>query len=252
MKLFLRIIIFIFIFVSINTKISFAQAPNFMVSAPGLDCGFADDNTKDKCCVGNQNVSFKPPSVNILFDTVSGILSGLTNSLVKPLIQPIYNIQQQVLKPCYNGTPSYNGVPSTFDPNKPDCKCINTVTPTPGALSSLISFCKQIQSNSEQTLCSQCVTNGGVWTSIGCVYSDLRRFITDVLLGFGISFAGLIAILCIIYSAFQIQTSQGDPEKIKKAQQLLTSCITGLILIIFSIFILRLIGVNILKIPFFT
>jgi hypothetical protein len=60
MKLFLKIIVFIFIFVTINTKIVFAQAPKFMISAPGLDCGFADDNTKDKCCVVNQNVSFKP------------------------------------------------------------------------------------------------------------------------------------------------------------------------------------------------
>ena len=38
---------------------------------------------------------------------------------------------------------------------------------------------------------------------------------------------------------------------LKKAQELITSCIMGLMLIIFSIFILRLIGVDILKIPGF-
>ena len=41
-------------------------------------------------------------------------------------------------------------------------------------------------------------------------------------------------------------------EKIKKAQDLLTSCIMGLMLIIFAVFILRLVGVNILRIPGFS
>jgi len=68
----------------------------------------------------------------------------------------------------------------------------------------------------------------------------------------GIGLAGLIALLCIIYAAFMIQISSGNPERIKKAQELLTSCIMGLMLIIFSVFILRLIGVDILKIPGFT
>jgi hypothetical protein len=91
----------------------------------------------------------------------------------------------------------------------------------------------------------------GIWTSIGCISSDLKGFISQTLLSWGIGLAGIIALLCIIYSAFQMQTSQGNPEKIKKAQELLTSCIMGLMLIIFSIFILKLIGVNILKIPGF-
>ena len=57
--------------------------------------------------------------------------------------------------------------------------------------------------------------------------------------------------MCIIYSAYLIQFSRGNPERIKKAREYLTSCIMGLLLIIFSIFILRLIGVDILRIPGF-
>jgi len=49
-----------------------------------------------------------------------------------------------------------------------------------------------------------------------------------------------------------MQSSQGNPEKLKKSQDMITSCIMGLMLIIFSIFILKLIGVDILKIPGFS
>jgi putative Mn2+ efflux pump MntP len=61
--------------------------------------------------------------------------------------------------------------------------------------------------------------------------------------------AGIIAIGCITFAAIQFQLSQGDTEKIKKARELMTSCIMGLILIIFSVFILRVIGVDILQLP---
>jgi hypothetical protein len=58
--------------------------------------------------------------------------------------------------------------------------------------------------------------------------------------------------LGIIFSAFQIQISQGNPEKIKKAREMLTSFVIGLLVIIFSVFILRLIGVDLLRIPGFS
>ena len=96
-----------------------------------------------------------------------------------------------------------------------------------------------------------CSNGGGVWSGIGCVKTNVREFIQDTLFRLGIGLAGGLALLCIIYSAFMMQTSQGNPEKLKKAQEMLTSCIMGLMLIIFSVLILRLIGVDILKIPGF-
>jgi len=107
-------------------------------------------------------------------------------------------------------------------------------------------------SANEQSSCLSCVTGKkGIWTAVGCIESDLSSFIRDTLLGWGIGLAGILSLLCTIYAAFQMQTSQANPEKIKKAQEMLTSCITGLVLIIFSVFILRLIGVDILRIPGF-
>lgn len=43
-------------------------------------------------------------------------------------------------------------------------------------------------------------------------------------------------------------TSSGDPNKLKAGQELLTAAISGIIMLIFSVFILKVIGVDILKI----
>lgn len=115
-------------------------------------------------------------------------------------------------------------------------------------------LCNDYLSNTvEYGKCADCMVNKkGVWTGIGCVRTGSAAvFIQDVFLGWGIGLAGLIALICIIYSAFLLQTSQGNPERLKKAREYLTNCIIGLLIIIFAIFILRLIGVSILQIPGF-
>jgi hypothetical protein len=62
------------------------------------------------------------------------------------------------------------------------------------------------------------------------------------LLGIG----GGIAFLTFLVSGIQVITSSGDPSKLANAKSLLVSSISGLILLVFCIFLLRLIGVNVL------
>lgn len=86
-------------------------------------------------------------------------------------------------------------------------------------------------------------------TAIGsvCGLDNPANFVSWFL-KFALGFAGGIAFLLIIIGGFQILTSSGEPEKIKAGKELITSAITGLLLIVFSVFILRIIGVEVLKI----
>ena len=63
-----------------------------------------------------------------------------------------------------------------------------------------------------------------------------------------IAIGGVIAFLLIVFGGFQIILSAGNPDKVKAGQEIITSAIAGLLLIIFSVFILRLIGYDILGI----
>ena len=56
-----------------------------------------------------------------------------------------------------------------------------------------------------------------------------------------------IAFMLSLYAGFMVMTSAGNPERLKAGQELLTSAIGGLILLIFSVFILKFIGIDILK-----
>lgn len=111
------------------------------------------------------------------------------------------------------------------------------------------SACRFVEStNTEQ--CRSCFEGGGAWTAIGCIgQGGTPNDFISWFLKLGIGFGGGIAFLLILFSGFQRITSAGNPEKLHEAKELMTAAISGLLLIIFSIFLLRLIGVDILQIP---
>ena len=93
-----------------------------------------------------------------------------------------------------------------------------------------------------------CNGNKGIDTAIGCisVLESPEAFLGDIL-RWAVGVGGGIAFLLIVYASFIIMTSSGNPERLKAGQELLTSAISGLVLLIFSVFILKLIGIDILK-----
>jgi hypothetical protein len=86
-------------------------------------------------------------------------------------------------------------------------------------------------------------------TAIGCINtSDPNLFISKIL-GLAVGIGGGIAFLLMLFGTFQIMASAGDPKGIQGGKETITSALTGLLLIIFSVFLLKLIGVDILGIP---
>jgi hypothetical protein len=95
------------------------------------------------------------------------------------------------------------------------------------------------------------VCNGsvGIQTAIGCIHTSTFNGFVGSVISFGMGIAGGIAFLLIILGGFQVLTSAGNPEQLNAGKELVGSAITGLLLIVFSIFLLKIIGVNILGIP---
>lgn len=208
---------------------------------PGIGCGVALEKGIEKCCSMQVVKCPHPPGESILKHLP--IIGGRIKEYDEKC-RALVDFQNQ-----YGNVPCVFGTPSSSDYADPDCKCESDVTAT--ASPQIAKMCyKYLSKSKEIDSCLNCSV-GGIWTAIGCVPLKLTSFVNNKLLPLGVGLGGLIALLCIIYSAISMQISQGNPEKIKKAQETLTSCILGLLLIIFSVFILRLIGVDILKIPGF-
>jgi len=219
---------------------------------PGQDCGnpVAADTEKRRCCYFKPiRVSIQKPNILVVDQTID-LLSGWFDQYLSPVLNPLNELITSTVQPCVDSTPSTPG-----NVGDPSCVCIQ---PTISPLENIKPLCKNIdrsKSDGEYNSCRDCLSGKsgtvGVWTGLGCIYTDTKSFIQETIFGLGIGLAGGFSLLCIIYAAFMMQSSQGNPEKLKKAQEMITSCIMGLMLIIFSVFILKLIGVNILKIPGF-
>lgn len=245
-KNFLVSIIFLTLFSFIIIPNANAQESSFLV--PGINCGIAGDISTSKCCAPLDINSIKSfadvaPDFGSPWRVMRDLAYGAAKQMVQNFTNPVEEFQKKILVPCEVGTQS------TSDPADVNCRCMIVGTPTPGPIEYLNKFCENQTSAGDKTNCKNCTTGGGVWTGIGCVQGSVDKFISQTVFGMGIGLAGGFSLLCIIYAAFMMQSSQGNPEKLKKAQEMITSCIMGLMLIIFSVFILKLIGVNILKIP---
>lgn len=64
-----------------------------------------------------------------------------------------------------------------------------------------------------------------------------------------IGVAGGLAFLLMIFGAYKLIFSAGNPEALQQGRDTITAAIIGLVVILFSVFILRLIGIDILGLP---
>jgi len=90
---------------------------------------------------------------------------------------------------------------------------------------------------------------GKIYTALGCIPLNNFNDFIGWLLSKLIFIASGVAFLLMVLGAIQILTSAGNPDKVKAGKELITSALSGLLLVILSIFLLKLIGVDILHIP---
>lgn len=91
---------------------------------------------------------------------------------------------------------------------------------------------------------------GCINTAFGCI-DPSPGGVFNTFFRAGVGIAGGIAFILIIFGGFQIITSAGNPERLNEGKEMVSSSIAGLLMIIFSIFILRVVGVDLLGLPGF-
>lgn len=91
----------------------------------------------------------------------------------------------------------------------------------------------------------QCFESGGIYTALGCIDPTPTGIITG-LIRIALGVMGGVALLQLIYVGVLYQ--QGQKDKIQSARNQLIATITGIAVLVFSVLILRIIGVNILDI----
>ena len=139
---------------------------------------------------------------------------------------------------------------------------VGTITPAPPTLTSnplptcdLCGWCNQAVNPkpSDWDQCNICISQPrSYWTVLGCLSTDpsAAPFVKSILsVVFAVS--GGLAFLSVLMGSVTVLTSAGDPLRLRAGKDMLTNSLMGLFLIIFSIFLLRVVGVEILRLPGF-
>lgn len=87
-----------------------------------------------------------------------------------------------------------------------------------------------------------------IQTAIGCLDTQADILVSQIV-DLIIKVGGAVAFLFLLTGAFKLITSGGDPDNLTEAKHIITSSLAGLLLIVFSVVILRIVGVDVLGIP---
>jgi hypothetical protein len=140
----------------------------------------------------------------------------------------------------YKCTAPYSGNCTQCNPaTDPTCtltstQCVDACNPTPPPASN------------GTTILPTCNDGKGINTAIGCIPFGTTNDLTAFFLRWGVGIGGGVALILMLVAGFQIMTSSGDPKRLLAGKELLTAAISGVILLIFSVVIVRILGVDIL------
>lgn len=87
-------------------------------------------------------------------------------------------------------------------------------------------------------------------TALGCLSVTTSGF-TTALLTFLAGIAGGISLIIMLIATIQIMTGGDNAEQVKKGKELFTGAITGVLFILFSVTLLKIIAGDIIQLPGF-
>ena len=132
---------------------------------------------------------------------------------------------------CTQGDP---GLGTWFSESDCEKDCV-APTPTPTPPPSDPVFFGKIKCEDEESLN----------TAIGCIPITTIFRVASFLVIWMMGVGGAAALILMIAAGFQIMTSQGNPRRLLAGRELVVSVITGAILLVLSIFIVRVIQTSI-------
>jgi hypothetical protein len=122
---------------------------------------------------------------------------------------------------------------------------------SPGSGDPATSFDLCSQAGMSRSQCDVCLSEGKIWTGVGCIPYLQQGQLVRSLISVGLGMTGGVVVLMSLYAGFLLSISQGDPKRVDEAKSAITSVIAGALFVIFSVTILRFIGVDILQLPAF-
>lgn len=132
------------------------------------------------------------------------------------------------------------------------CKVVNPLQPTPISYQQPPKYA-ECQACIEGTLLPLRGTSApelGSYTALGCIPTSPDGFATWFLNKIMLVLGG-IALMVMFFGVFTIISSAGVPEKLNEGKDMITASFAGIIFILFSILMLKVVGYDIFKLPDF-
>jgi hypothetical protein len=88
----------------------------------------------------------------------------------------------------------------------------------------------------------------GVRTALGCLNTSNPTVFVEQIINWAVGLSGGFALLLVVYGAFMMVTSAGDPKRVNAGKEVLVSAFAGVAIIALCIVVLNFIGVRVLNI----
>jgi hypothetical protein len=117
--------------------------------------------------------------------------------------------------------------------------------------------CDNLPNAAAKAACGACIGNSGnakgsevrgFWTALGCLRVEPGEAVNDLFV-IAVGVGGIFILIQILMGAFGLITSAGNPAAIDKARNRILDSTIALLFLIFSVTILQVLMMNILKLP---